>query len=153
DVRLLQKLLGFSEEEQDGIFGAITEEGVKRFQRRRGFDVTGDADERTWEALRREAQGLPGVSPPSVKPVPQGSQPDTPQVRPIGPAPAPQGSQPDTPQVRPIGPAPAPQGSQPDTPQIRPIGPARVPQSSQPDTPQARPIPNLTEFIPKLTNL
>ena len=30
DVRRLQKLLGFSEAEQDGIFGAITEEAVKK---------------------------------------------------------------------------------------------------------------------------
>lgn len=32
-VRLAQKLLGFPEEEQDGIYGAITEEAVKRLQR------------------------------------------------------------------------------------------------------------------------
>ena len=60
DVRRLQKLLGFSEEEQDGIFGAITEEGVKRFQRRHGLRVTGDLDDLTWEMLEREAGVLVG---------------------------------------------------------------------------------------------
>ncbi len=58
DVRRLQKLLGFSEEEQDGIFGAITEEAVKRFQRRHGLPITGDPDDLTWEMLEREGRHL-----------------------------------------------------------------------------------------------
>jgi len=60
DVRRLQKLLGFSEEGQDGIFGAITEEAVKRFQRRHGLPITGDPDDLTWEMLEREAGILAG---------------------------------------------------------------------------------------------
>ncbi|MGZ8403253.1 MAG: peptidoglycan-binding domain-containing protein, partial [Rhodoplanes sp.] len=51
DVRRAQKLLGFSEEEQDGILGAITEEAIKSFQRRHGLPVTGDLDESTWDKL------------------------------------------------------------------------------------------------------
>ena len=50
-VRRLQKLLGFSEAEQDGIFGARTEEAVKQFQRRHGLTVTGDADDKTRDLL------------------------------------------------------------------------------------------------------
>ncbi|HZD63665.1 MAG TPA: peptidoglycan-binding domain-containing protein, partial [Xanthobacteraceae bacterium] len=53
-VRRLQKLLGFSEAEQDGIFGACTEEAVKQFQRRHGLTVTGDADDRTRDLLERQ---------------------------------------------------------------------------------------------------
>ncbi|WP_454617625.1 glycosyl hydrolase 108 family protein [Bradyrhizobium cenepequi] len=55
DVRRWQKLLGFSEEEQDGIFGAITEEAVKRFQRQHALTVTGDFDNKTRDLLEREA--------------------------------------------------------------------------------------------------
>ena len=54
-VRRLQKLLGFTEEEQDGIFGAVTMEAVKRFQRRNALTVTGNADDKTLEQLIREA--------------------------------------------------------------------------------------------------
>jgi hypothetical protein len=57
-VRRLQKLLGFSEAGQDGIFGAITEEAVKQFQRRHGLTVTGDADDATRDLLRRQAKGM-----------------------------------------------------------------------------------------------
>ena len=53
-VRRLQKLLGFSEAEQDGIFGAKTEEAVKQFQRRHGLTVTGDADDKTRDLLERQ---------------------------------------------------------------------------------------------------
>lgn len=55
DVRRWQKLLGFSEEEQDGIFGAITEEAVKRFQRRHGLTITGDVEGKTRDMLEDEA--------------------------------------------------------------------------------------------------
>jgi lysozyme family protein/peptidoglycan hydrolase-like protein with peptidoglycan-binding domain len=55
DIRRWQELLGFSKEEQDGIFGAITEEAVKRFQRGHGLTVTGDFDEKTRDLLVREA--------------------------------------------------------------------------------------------------
>jgi lysozyme family protein len=58
DVRRWQKLLGFSEEEQDGIFGAFTEEAVKRFQRRHGVTVTGEFDENTRSLLEREAAAI-----------------------------------------------------------------------------------------------
>jgi predicted chitinase/peptidoglycan hydrolase-like protein with peptidoglycan-binding domain len=57
EVRRWQKLLGFSEKDQDGIFGAITEEAVKMFQRRHGLTVTGDMDERTRNHLEREMGG------------------------------------------------------------------------------------------------
>jgi peptidoglycan hydrolase-like protein with peptidoglycan-binding domain len=57
DVRRLQKLLGFSEEEQDGIFGAITEEALKRFQRSHGLRVTGEVNDVTRDTLEREAAG------------------------------------------------------------------------------------------------
>jgi lysozyme family protein len=75
DVRRLQKLLGFSEAEQDGIFGAITAEAVRRFQRRHGLPVTGDADKATWEALEREAAGAPVNQPagPAVTPPASGT--------------------------------------------------------------------------------
>ena len=53
-VRRLQKLLGFSEAEQDGIFGARTEEAVRQFQRRHGLTVTGDADDKTRDLLERQ---------------------------------------------------------------------------------------------------
>jgi lysozyme family protein/predicted chitinase len=79
DVRRLQKLLGFSEEQQDGIFGAITEEAVRRFQRRRGLPVTGDVDGKTRDALEREAPGAPETASPSTKrPAPDVKQPDEP---------------------------------------------------------------------------
>ncbi len=55
DIRRWQDLLGFAGEEQDGIFSAITEEAVKRFQRRHGLTVTGDFDEKTRDLLEREA--------------------------------------------------------------------------------------------------
>ncbi len=91
-VRRLQKLLGFSEQEQDGIFGAITEEAVKQFQRRHGLPVTGDPDEKTWDTLEREAAGAFGVSPPGAKPggtgetpVPPGPTPVAPSERPLQP--------------------------------------------------------------------
>jgi peptidoglycan hydrolase-like protein with peptidoglycan-binding domain len=80
NVRRWQKLLGFSEEEQDGIFGAITEEAVKRCQRRHGLTVTGEMDEKTRDALEREAAGAFGGSPTTVKP-PEVVSP--PEVRPI----------------------------------------------------------------------
>ena len=54
-VRRLQKLLGFTEEEQDGILGAVTMEAVKRFQRRSALTVAGNADDKTLEQLIREA--------------------------------------------------------------------------------------------------
>jgi hypothetical protein len=62
-VRRLQRLLGFSEREQDGVFGAFTMEAVKRIQRRLGLPVTGDADEKTREALERDtARGVESQS-------------------------------------------------------------------------------------------
>jgi len=67
DVCRLQKLLGFSEEEQDGIFGAITAEAVEKFQRRHGLPVTGEVDGKTRDALEREAVGAPEIASPSTK--------------------------------------------------------------------------------------
>lgn len=68
DVRRWQNLLGFSEEEQDGIFGAITEEAVKRFQRRQGLTVTGDFDSKTRDLLEREAASTFAGAPTILKP-------------------------------------------------------------------------------------
>jgi peptidoglycan hydrolase-like protein with peptidoglycan-binding domain len=79
-VRRLQKLLGFSEAEQDGIFGARTEEAVKQFQRRHGLTVTGDADDKTRDLLERQ---LPDdVHPWPIEPRVKVSA--TAQVRPSG---------------------------------------------------------------------
>ena len=69
DVRRLQKLLGFSEAEQDGIFGAITEEAVKRVQRRLGLPVTGDVDNKLLDTLAREAAGGSAVPQTPDKPI------------------------------------------------------------------------------------
>src|SRR3954468_23611069 len=83
-VRRLQKLLGFPEAEQDGIFGARTEEAVKQFQRRHGLTVTGDADDKTRDLLERQ---LPDdIHPWPIEPRAQVSAPaPTPaQVRPSG---------------------------------------------------------------------
>jgi peptidoglycan hydrolase-like protein with peptidoglycan-binding domain len=44
-VRRLQKLLGFTDEEQDGILGAVTMEAVKSLQRRNALPVTGIAED------------------------------------------------------------------------------------------------------------
>jgi hypothetical protein len=83
-VRRLQKLLGFSEAEQDGIFGARTEDAVKQFQRRHGLTVTGDADDKTRDLLERQ---LPDdVHPWPIEPRAQVSAPAPApaQVRPSG---------------------------------------------------------------------
>ncbi|MBR0692937.1 glycosyl hydrolase 108 family protein [Bradyrhizobium lablabi] len=69
NVRRWQKLLGFSEQEQDGIFSSITEEAVKRFQRRHGLVVTGDLDEKTRDLLEREATITVADAPRILKPV------------------------------------------------------------------------------------
>lgn len=55
EVRRIQRLLGFSEQGQDGIFGAVTNDAVKRFQRLHGLQVTGDVDDSTMALLVREA--------------------------------------------------------------------------------------------------
>ena len=81
-VRRLQKLLGFSEAEQDGIFGAKTEEAVKQFQRRHGLTVTGDADDKTRDLLERQ---LPDeIHPRPIEPRAKVSAPAPAQVRPSG---------------------------------------------------------------------
>jgi predicted chitinase/lysozyme family protein len=85
DVRRLQKLLGFSEEQQDGIFGAITEEAVERFQRGHGIPVTGEVDGKTRDALERAAAGGPEISLPGTKPVEPGVKPVEPSVKPVEP--------------------------------------------------------------------
>jgi lysozyme family protein len=86
DVRRLQKLLGFSEAEQDGIFGAITEEAVKRVQRRLGLPVTGDVDNTLLDTLQREAAG--GVPTPQTPVKPVVVTPPAPD-RPVIPTPPP----------------------------------------------------------------
>ena len=81
-VRRLQKLLGFSEAEQDGIFGARTEEAVKQFQRRHGLTVTGDADDKTRDLLERQ---LPDdIHPWPIEPRAQVSAPAPAPARPAG---------------------------------------------------------------------
>ncbi|MGB8525504.1 MAG: peptidoglycan-binding protein [Rhodoplanes sp.] len=79
-VRLAQKLLGFPEEEQDGIYGAITEEAVKRLQRQHGLPVTGDLDEATWDKLESDARPVEGA-----KPVEPPKRPAEPITRPFEP--------------------------------------------------------------------
>ena len=79
-VRLAQKLLGFPEEEQDGIYGAITEEAVKRLQRQHGLPVTGDLDEATWDKLESGARPVEGA-----KPVEPPKRPAEPIIRPFEP--------------------------------------------------------------------
>ncbi|MBV8747351.1 MAG: peptidoglycan-binding protein, partial [Xanthobacteraceae bacterium] len=79
DVRRLQKLLGFSEEDQDGIFGAITNEAVKRAQRRLGLPVTGEMDDKLLDALQREAAG--GLQTQLVPDKTVTSTPDTPAMQ------------------------------------------------------------------------
>jgi lysozyme family protein len=100
DVRWLQKLLGFPEEEQDGIFGAITEEAVERFQRRHGLPVTGEVDGKTRDALEREAAGGPDISLPGAKPVEPVVKPVEPSVKPVEPV-----VRPVEPSVEPVGPS------------------------------------------------
>jgi putative chitinase len=96
DVRRLQKLLGFSEEQQDGIFGAITNEAVKSAQRRLGLPVTGEVDDKLLDALTREAAGgLQTPVTPDKSVVVTPPTPDTPVVvtkstpdRPVIPTPS-----------------------------------------------------------------
>lgn len=60
-VEYLQRLLGFDPKNVDGDFGPLTEEAVKRFQRRTGLVVTGrlGADDDTWDALEKTYAGPP----------------------------------------------------------------------------------------------
>ncbi len=53
DVVHLQKLLGFSNDEQDGYFGIETEKAVKWAQRRAGIEVDGIVGEATWAMLEK----------------------------------------------------------------------------------------------------
>lgn len=50
-VKVLQKLLGFSGEDVDGILGNETEIAVKRFQAERELDADGVAGPKTWDEL------------------------------------------------------------------------------------------------------
>src|SRR5262249_48270287 len=85
DVRRWQKLLGFSEEQQDGIFGAITEEAVKRFQRCHGLPVNGDMDGKTRDALEHEAAGPVGDSPTVETQLAEPETPVQPEVKQVIP--------------------------------------------------------------------
>lgn len=58
-VAFAQKLLGFSPEECDGIFGPVTERAVKWFQRRRGLQVDGQIGDDTWAELQSTYLGEP----------------------------------------------------------------------------------------------
>jgi hypothetical protein len=51
EVKRLQTLLGFSENQIDGRFGSATEAAVRRFQRSRGLKVDGIVGQGTWSAL------------------------------------------------------------------------------------------------------
>lgn len=50
-VKILQKYLSLAE---DGIFGAITEEAVKDFQKRHGLTVDGVVGPSTWTKIRKD---------------------------------------------------------------------------------------------------
>lgn len=51
DIRDLQRLLGFSDDEIDGHFGPMTEKAVRWFQRRSGLTADGVVGPDTWEKL------------------------------------------------------------------------------------------------------
>lgn len=57
-VQQLQKQLGFSEQEQDGYFGAETEKAVIWFQRRNGLEPDGEVGPLTIAKLRSQDAGL-----------------------------------------------------------------------------------------------
>jgi hypothetical protein len=53
-VRHLQRELGFAGDDVDGIYGAMTERAVRRFQKSRGLVADGIAGPKTFEALSGE---------------------------------------------------------------------------------------------------
>lgn len=64
DVKFLQSLLFLK---QDGIFGPLTEEGVKHFQEEHNLVVDGIVGEKTWSALTRSDVNTDIVK--SVRPI------------------------------------------------------------------------------------
>jgi chitosanase len=51
DVKRLQKMLGFSDQDADGIFGKGTDQAVREFQRTHGLRVDGKVGPATWAEL------------------------------------------------------------------------------------------------------
>lgn len=51
EVRLVQQILGLY---VDGIFGELTDEGVRAFQKAQGLEVDGIVGKNTWAALQKE---------------------------------------------------------------------------------------------------
>lgn len=83
-VRLAQRLLGFPEEDQDGIYGAVTEEAVRRFQRQHGLPLTGDLDEATWAQLDGSARTVVESPARPGEPSAQPAEPTATIFEPIG---------------------------------------------------------------------
>lgn len=67
-VQNVQKLLGFSNAEQDGYFGTETEKAVKWFQRRSGLDVDGEVGPLTLARLQ-DSGDAPATQMPNYGPL------------------------------------------------------------------------------------
>ena len=55
NVKLVQRSLGLNE---DGVFGLGTEQAVKEFQQRSGYEPDGIVGPQTWKALKGNVEGL-----------------------------------------------------------------------------------------------
>lgn len=68
-IQVALTLLGFDTRGSDGIFGAVTRDMIKGWQRRRGYQDTGFVTSAQRQVLLNEFERLKG--PPAPKPVPQ----------------------------------------------------------------------------------